>query len=133
MQPNDKKLRDDLAKLKAEEAKHNQTIGSKIYNFFKEGVYNEKVTGLKKQRKKIVHERLPDFDENHAQCFIEFAHGDPTHENRLRGTIIIELFDKDNEVPYTAANFRSLCAGDRSQELHYQNSRVHRIVPDFMM
>jgi len=50
LNPNDKKLRDDLTKLKEEEAKHNETVGSKMFSFFKEGIYNEKTTNLKKQR-----------------------------------------------------------------------------------
>ena len=133
LNPNDKKLRDDLTKLKEEEAKHNETVGSKMFSFFKEGIYNEKTTNLKKQRKKIVHDKLPEFDEAHQQCFIEFTHGhknaDPSKE-KLRGKIVIELFD--SEVPFTAENFRVLCTGEKSQDLYYLNKKVHRIVPNFL-
>ena len=41
-----------------------------------------------------------------------------------------ELFD--SVVPLTAANFRSLCTGDKGKDLCYKGSKFHRIINDFM-
>jgi len=50
--------------------------------------------------------------------------------------IIFEL--EDNIVPKTAANFRSLCIGDKGigrsgKALSYKGSKFHRIIPQFML
>lgn len=66
MQPNDKKLRKDLEDLKEHEKKQNMGFGQRLANFISEGIYNDKTTKLKKQRKKVVHERLPPFDPGHV-------------------------------------------------------------------
>lgn len=108
-------------------------FGQRLANFISEGIYNDKTTKLKKQRRKVVHDRLPPFDPGHVQCFIEFTSGDPYDkpENKKTGRIVIEVFD--SEVPETAENFRCLCTGEKSKELHYEGSKITRIVPNFVM
>ncbi|KAL0484046.1 peptidyl-prolyl cis-trans isomerase [Acrasis kona] len=44
--------------------------------------------------------------------------------------IEFELF-KD-VVPKTAENFRCLCTGEKGKQLHFKNSKFHRIIPKFM-
>lgn len=52
------------------------------------------------------------------------------------GRIVFKLYD--DIVPKTAANFRSLCLGDKGNSsqgppLHYKGSGFHRVIPDFML
>jgi cyclophilin family peptidyl-prolyl cis-trans isomerase len=52
------------------------------------------------------------------------------------GKIEMELFHRD--VPETAENFRCLCTGeegttDEGALLHYKGSRIHRVIPEFML
>ena len=131
LQPNDRKLRTELEKLQKENKKANQSFGEKISNFISGGIYNEKKTNLKKQRRKVVHERLPKFDPGHIQCFFEISIGHNNEENRESGRVVFELFDHD--VPETCENFRALCTGERGANLWYQDTRIHRIVRGFMM
>jgi hypothetical protein len=49
-----------------------------------------------------------------------------------KGSITFELFE--STVPKTAANFKSLCIGDKTSKvsqkaLSYQNSHFHRVIP----
>jgi len=44
---------------------------------------------------------------------------------------VFELFD--HEVPETCENFRALCTGEIAKELTYKDTRIHRIVREFMM
>lgn len=82
------------------------------------GIYNDKESKLKKQRKKIKHEKLPDFDPGHVQCFFELTHGFPNAPEKAKnGTVVFEIFD--SEVPLTAENFRVLCTGEKAQNLFY--------------
>lgn len=46
-------------------------------------------------------------------------------------TLIFELFSKD--VPMTVENFKTLCSGERGENLTYQNTTFHRIVKGFVM
>lgn len=85
-----------------------------MMGFLNQGIYNDKENNIRKQRKKIVHETLPEFDPGRVQCYLEFTHGFPNDDEskKVRGTIIIEVFDQ--EVPFTAENFRVMCTGEMS-------------------
>jgi len=52
-------------------------------------------------------------------------------EKTARGRIVFELFDQ--ALPYTCENFRVLCTGEKSQQQHYQGSRIHRVVTNYCM
>ena len=131
LSPNDRKLRQDLEVLNKEKAKHNETFGQKISNYIKGGIYNEKESKIKKQKHKKVHKSLPEFNPENVQCYFDFQIGfdNEKEENKTRGRVVFELFDKD--CPETCENFRVLCTGEKSAQLHYQNKRIHRIVKDF--
>jgi len=45
--------------------------------------------------------------------------------------MIFELFDK--KVPKTTENFKCLCTGEKSSELHYKGNIFHRIIKNFMV
>lgn len=47
------------------------------------------------------------------------------------GKVVFELFN--DIVPKTAENFRCLCTGEKGKDLHYKNSKFHRIIPNFMI
>lgn len=133
LQPNDKKLRDEYEALKKEDKKQNEGFGSKISNFFADGIYNEKKTNLKKQRRRVVYDKLPNFDEGHVQCFMEFSSGyeHDEDEEKLKGRVVFEIFD--SEVPLTSENFRIHCIGEKSRDHHYHRTKVTRIVPTFLI
>ena len=46
------------------------------------------------------------------------------------GKIVIKL--REDIVPKTAENFRSLCVGDNRKGLTYKNCDFHRVIPGFM-
>ena len=126
-------MRDDLTRLTALKAKANEGIGSKISNFIKGGIYNEKESKIKKQKHKKVHNSLPKFDPEHVQCFFDLQIGfdNEKEEDKQRGRVVFELFDKD--LPETVENFRVHCTGEKDQRHMYQNKRMHRIVLNYMM
>lgn len=67
---------------------------------------------------------------NNPKVFFEISIG-----GRASGRIVFELY-KD-VVPKTAENFRALCTGEKGRgrsgkNLHFKNSKFHRIIPQFM-
>jgi len=73
--------------------------------------------------------------EENTTCFIEFGIKDRFKDEPI-GRVEFELFDK--VVPKTAANFRALCTGEKGdgltgKPLHYKGSKIHRIVPGFVL
>jgi cyclophilin family peptidyl-prolyl cis-trans isomerase len=116
-----------------EHQKANMSLGQKIGSFISGGIYNEKESKVKKRKRTVVHEALPKFNPDNIQCFFELMIGYPNEppEDTYRGRVVFELFDQ--ELPYTCENFRSLCAGEKSQQHHYQGTRIHRVVTDYCM
>jgi cyclophilin family peptidyl-prolyl cis-trans isomerase len=65
-----------------------------------------------------------------TKVFFEISIG-----GKSRGRIIFQL--RNDVVPGTAENFRSLCTGEKGlgssgKPLHYKDSKFHRIIPGFM-
>ncbi len=61
---------------------------------------------------------------------------DITAGDQSLGRIVMELFN--NVTPKTAENFRALCTGEKGvgksgKPLHYQDSKFHRVIPQFML
>ncbi|KAJ2599380.1 hypothetical protein GGF39_002256 [Coemansia sp. RSA 1721] len=61
---------------------------------------------------------------DNPRVFLEFA-----VDGRPSGRVVLEL--REDVVPRTARNFRSLCTGEKG--FGYKESRVHRIIPGFMI
>ena len=47
------------------------------------------------------------------------------------GRVVFELFDHD--LPHTCENFKVLCNGEMGANMYYVGTRVHRVVPRFML
>ncbi|VDD86544.1 unnamed protein product [Enterobius vermicularis] len=61
---------------------------------------------------------------------------DMSIDGRNAGRIVMELFA--DIVPKTSENFRALCTGERGvgkfgKPLHYKGSKIHRVIPNFML
>ncbi|KAJ2777168.1 hypothetical protein GGI15_004592 [Coemansia interrupta] len=61
---------------------------------------------------------------DNPRVFIEFA-----VDGKPSGRVVIEL--REDVAPRTVANFRALCTGEKG--FGYAGSRVHRIIPGFMI
>lgn len=133
IQPNDRKLRQELEKLNEEKKKQEMTMGQRISNFLSQGIYNEKDPKIKKQRKRIVMKKLPDFNPENVQCFFDYAIGRERDavEDMVTGRVVFELFDQD--LPLTCENFRVLCTGEKGAQWHYQGTKAYRVLPGFSL
>jgi peptidylprolyl isomerase len=65
------------------------------------------------------------------RCFLDINVG-----GEYAGRLVVELF-KD-QCPITAENFRALCTGEKGvgiagKPLHYKDTKIHRVVPGFMI
>jgi len=90
---------------------------------FTESIYEDRETGSGN--------RMPAFDLNHVQVFMDVQIGEEGHDGYATGRIVMELF-KD-QVPRTVENFRALCTGELGRNLHYRKRIFDRIIPGFMM
>ncbi len=66
-----------------------------------------------------------------SNVFLEFE-----VDGSNKGRVEFELFD--NDCPKTAENFRCLCTGEmgmgkKGKHLHYKGSKIHRIIPGFVI
>jgi hypothetical protein len=73
----------------------------------------------------------PDPFEGGTRCFFDLSIG-----GQRAGRIEFQLADRI--VPRTAANFKALCTGEKGRgkfgkKLHYKGSKLHRIIPNFML
>lgn len=110
-----KALKSALAKLKAEQLKQKALF----QGFFKQNEIYDSVPVAEYH------------NDNNTHVFLDIKLGDAEPER-----IEIELFD--SVAPKTAANFKSLCTGEKGasscgKPLHYKNTIFHRIIKGFMM
>eukprot|EP01126_Amoeba_proteus_P030595 TRINITY_DN3020_c0_g1_i3.p1 TRINITY_DN3020_c0_g1~~TRINITY_DN3020_c0_g1_i3.p1 ORF type:complete len:116 (-),score=13.94 TRINITY_DN3020_c0_g1_i3:351-698(-) len=61
---------------------------------------------------------------------------DVTIGGQQAGRIVFKLFS--DKTPRTSENFRALCTGEKGigkggKPLHYQGSKFHRVIPQFMI
>ena len=69
--------------------------------------------------------------EGGTRCFFDMTVG-----GKAAGRIVFQLADA--VVPRTAANFRALCTGEKGRgrfgkPLAYKGSKMHRVIPGFML
>jgi len=131
IQPNDRKLRQELEKLNEQRKKEQMTMGQKISSFISQGIYNEKDPKIKKQRKHVVKKELPEFNPENVQCYFDLAIGHEYDEAEamVTGRVVFELFDQD--LPFACENFRVLCSGEKGAMWHYQGTKIYRVLPGF--
>lgn len=72
---------------------------------------------------------------NNPRVFLEIEARGPEllgRPARVEGTGRLEFELYADVVPKTAENFRCLCTGERGKSTHFEGSRFHRIIKDFM-
>lgn len=71
------------------------SMGAKIGEYIKGGIYNEKENKIKKRKHKVVHDALPKFNPDNVQCFFEILIGyeNEPKDRTQRGRVVFELFD----------------------------------------
>lgn len=126
---NNKVYRDLYEKIKAGKKEADSKDKNIYANIFSgEGLYEEKEAPKANNEFDV----LPAFDPDNAQCFFDIKIGDPapgaSGEEPKR--VVFEVFTK--QVPKTAENFRSICAGDNDKGYHYKGNFFHRVIKGFM-
>lgn len=93
----------------------------------KGGFYEEK-------KMRYVYDKLPDFNPENIQVFLDIQIAEPGHELFRKGRVVIELFAKNKDdhnnhrdLPITCENFRALCTGELGEDLHYKGNKFHAI------
>lgn len=93
----------------------------------KGGIYDEK-------KMRYVYDKLPDFNPENIQVFLDIQIGEPGHDLYRKGRIVIELFAKNKndhnnhrDLPITCENFRALCTGELGEDLHYKGAHFYAI------
>ncbi|XP_033749575.1 peptidyl-prolyl cis-trans isomerase-like [Pecten maximus] len=67
------------------------------------------------------------------EVFFDVQVGDDNDDDGFRGQFVVALFG--DIAPMTVMNFQSIAKGytRKKNNLHYKNSPIHRIVPDFII
>jgi len=95
------------------------------------GVIDDSSSSKSKAKAKKAAPQAPQASQKRPQVFMEFsANGKPV------GRVEMELYS--DITPKTAENFRCLCTGEKGigrkgRLMHYKNSPMHRIIPNFML
>lgn len=124
LSPADKNLRDEFENIKKQRSEALSSEQKKMQSIFSSGLYSEKAAPKVKKDSS-----MPKFNTANPQTFFDLTIGNEGEEGYEKGRVIFELFKE--QVPKTAENFRSICAGDKG--LSYKDNIFHRIIPDFMM
>ena len=125
--PADKSFREEFESIKAQKKKGQEAEIKAAQALFSKGLYNEKVVTISKNEET----RLPTFLPANPQVFFDISIGKEGEEGHHIGRVVFELFPK--KVPKTVENFRSICTGEKGEQLHYKNSIFHRVISGFMM
>ena len=123
LNPQDKNLRKELENAKEKRKAANKKASEGMKNMFSRGIYDEKSDAKGHQK----FEKLPDFDPENVQTWLEVAIGDKDDPNRHKEKVYFEVFNK--LVPKTAENFRVYCEGTREWCYCYKDCIFHRVVP----
>mmetsp|Transcript_1959 Transcript_1959/g.2892 ORF Transcript_1959/g.2892 Transcript_1959/m.2892 type:complete len:387 (+) Transcript_1959:380-1540(+) len=126
LNPQDKKLRAEFEVLKTEKKKFLGGQEAAMKKMFSQGLYNEKAAASKR----VVHDKLPQFDAENVQTFFDMQIGEDGDADKQTGRVVFEVFSK--QVPKTAENFRSICVGEKGEDFHYKNNTFHRVIKGFM-
>jgi len=85
------------------------------------------------KRKPLVkkkHDKLPEFDFENTQVWLEIEIDAEEGEEKKRAKVGIELFTKT--VPKTAENFRALCTGEKGPDFDYKGNIFHKVIKGLM-